>query len=593
MQKRFVVNFFALILLLWATACLLASVAAHVAFSRQAQLEKQTQVQEWGQFVGDLIEREITSRSKNADLEESQLVRSLIQNRRLQLAVFTTSGKYVAGSMTNPPPNLPPEVQMVLKTGRRFTTWNEKHEENRPELRLAWPTQVEGETHIIWAAVDIGPLTTRGFSLRSLLVWNAVVLGIGIPLAWGLTRWLRRRLDVVTTSALEGDPSLRPWDLWEWHALAKRLGDYVSQQRREMEVLQGIAREHQAVLEHLPDGLLFVTPAGRVAKHNPAAARLLRLSGPLAEGLSIRECLRKPEFLSWVEDLLSLKRPPVLSLHNDDPEQHLEIRGTELKGPDQRVHGFLLIIRDMTRTWAADRVRRDFVANVSHELRTPLTSIKGFLETLLDGALDDPPQANRFVKIIHDQTERLERIVNDLLILARLEGEHEQPITREPVRVEELVLCLVDACRFQAEQRKMRFHWEVPGDLTIRVNSRLLHQALVNLLDNAIKYSDPNKEIRILARVEEKEIIFEVQDQGWGIEARHLPRIFERFYRVDPSRSRQLGGTGLGLAIVKHVAQIHGGRVTVESRVGRGTTFRIHLPNEHVVLEASAGPQPK
>ncbi|HQF14143.1 MAG TPA: ATP-binding protein [Thermogutta sp.] len=585
MQQRSFVNIFGLIFLPWAIGCLLASVVGYVGLTWQERSLKQAQAEEWERFISGLIEGEIGSQPKITDLQESRLLQSLIQNTRLELAVFTASGKYVVGSVTNPPPNIPSEVQMVLKTSQRFTTWTEKRGQGRPQLRMAWPRQVEGKTHIIWAAIDLGTVTGNGPSLRSLLAWNVVFFAIGLPFAWGLTWWLRRRLDVVTKSALEGEPSLRPWDLWEWHALAHRLRDYVAQQRQQIEVLQGIARDHQAVLEHLPDGLLFVTPAGRVAKHNPAAGQLLRFPGTLAEGLSIRECLRKPEFLTWVENLLSLKRPPVLSLHNDDPEQHLEIRGAELKGPDQRVHGFLLIIRDMTRTWAADRVRRDFVANVSHELRTPLTSIKGFLETLLDGALEDPPQANRFVRIIHEQTERLERIVNDLLILARLEGEHEQPITREPVRVEELVLGAVDACRYQAEQRGMQLHWEVPKDLTIRVNGRLFHQALVNLLDNAIKYSDPNKEIRILVRPGEKELIFEVQDQGWGIEARHLPRIFERFYRVDPSRSRQLGGTGLGLAIVKHVAQIHGGRVTVDSRVGVGTTFRIHLPVEHVLHE--------
>jgi two-component system phosphate regulon sensor histidine kinase PhoR len=284
---------------------------------------------------------------------------------------------------------------------------------------------------------------------------------------------------------------------------------------------------------------------------------------------------------------MALQHPQELFLHSEELGQHLEIRGNELKAPDNRVRGFLIIIRDMTRAWQADRVRRDFVANVSHELRTPLTSMKGFLETLLDGAIDDPAQAIRFVKIVHEQTERLESIVNDLLTLARLESESEQPIARESVRVDELVAGVVDACRLLAEQRSMRIHCETPNDLIVNVNSRLFHQALVNLLDNAIKYSDPGKEIRISVRREAAEVIFEVEDQGWGIEARHLPRIFERFYRVDPSRSRQLGGTGLGLAIVKHVAQIHGGRVTVDSRVGVGTIFRIYLPERLIVATAT------
>lgn len=589
MRMRGLANVFTWLFLPWVCACSVTLTVAHFALVWREKAHETRQAQSWGLFLRDLIEQELDSQESIAHLKGSKVLATLGRNYRLDLAVLSSSGEQVLSGGTTSAA-IPPEARAVLDRGETFATWIGEQRAGRRRLVVVWPKTTETERYLIWASIEL-PLTTKDRQFHLLMGGGVLILALGIPVVWGLAWWSKRRLEVTKRSILEGVPFLKEWDLREWQSLARDLGDHIAQQRRQIEVLEKIAFEHQAVLENLSDGLLFVTLDGRVVKHNSAASRLLRLPAASAEGFPVRECLRRPEFLAWMDALLSFKQPTVLAIHSDDPEQHLEIRGAELKGPGDRAQGFLLIIRDMTRAWAADRVRRDFVANVSHELRTPLTSIKGFLETLLDGALDDPPQANRFVRIIHEQTERLERIVNDLLTLARLESEHEQPITRECVAVKELLTGAVEACRFQADQRSMRIRCVALEDLMINVNGRLLQQALVNLLDNAVKYSDPNKEISVIVHREDKEIIFEVQDQGWGIEARHLPRIFERFYRVDPSRSRQLGGTGLGLAIVKHVAQLHGGRVTVESRVGVGTIFRIHLPGQ-VVAEGTPRESP-
>ena len=224
-------------------------------------------------------------------------------------------------------------------------------------------------------------------------------------------------------------------------------------------------------------------------------------------------------------------------------------------------------------------MRRDFVANVSHELKTPVTSIKGFAETLEDGALDDPQTARRFVGIIAGQADRLNSIIGDLLALSTLEqrdgrvrcsARGGRPLRRPgspsrsaSPRREAKGIALVVTCAASCSRA---------------VNPPLLEQAVVNLVDNAIKYSPEGSAVDVALTEAEDEIVISVSDQGPGVPREHLPRLFERFYRVDKARSRDLGGTGLGLAIVKHIAQAHGGRVSVDSVVGQGSTFRIHLP---------------
>jgi len=226
-------------------------------------------------------------------------------------------------------------------------------------------------------------------------------------------------------------------------------------------------------------------------------------------------------------------------------------------------------------------MRRDFVANVSHEIKTPLTAIKGFVETLHQKTVETPEEAERFLGIISKHVDRLNTIIEDLLMLSRIENEGERgDIQREKTRLRDIFQNAVQICRPQADEKRIRIELEGDEGFAAMVDPILLEQAVVNLLDNAVKYSEPQKTVRILARAVDHEIQIQVQDHGIGIEKKHLPRLFERFYRVDKARSRALGGTGLGLAIVKHIAQAHGGQVTVESNLGEGSLFTIHLPRD-------------
>ncbi len=224
-------------------------------------------------------------------------------------------------------------------------------------------------------------------------------------------------------------------------------------------------------------------------------------------------------------------------------------------------------------------IRRDFVANVSHELKTPITSIKGFVETLLEGAASKPEDARRFLGIIAKQADRLNAIIEDLLLLSRLEQENSKPsISVTDCRLKGVLQAAIQVCCLQAEEKGIAVALHCPDDLSARVNAPLIEQAVVNLVDNALKYSEPGKSVEVKSGQTASETLITVTDHGCGIETEHLPRLFERFYRVDKARSRKLGGTGLGLAIVKHIVQAHQGRVEVESTPGVGSSFTLVLP---------------
>jgi two-component system phosphate regulon sensor histidine kinase PhoR len=240
--------------------------------------------------------------------------------------------------------------------------------------------------------------------------------------------------------------------------------------------------------------------------------------------------------------------------------------------------GCLLVIHDITRMMHLETVRRDFVANVSHELKTPITSIKGFVETLSDGALDDRPRAERYLEIIGKHANRLERIIEDLLSLARLEQQEKQTLEIQAVPVFSLCEEARQSCELLAQEKGIRISIEGPRELQWRANVSLMTQAILNLLDNGIKYSSPKTSIRLVIEATEGYVLLKVIDQGRGIPPKDLRRIFERFYRVNKERSREVGGTGLGLSIVKHVVTLHGGTVQVESQENEGSTFTIQLP---------------
>ena len=298
-------------------------------------------------------------------------------------------------------------------------------------------------------------------------------------------------------------------------------------------------------------------------------------------GRSIQEVVRNLELQQLVAGILAQGAPIeaeiILTVGGQD--RTLQASGTVLRGgDDDHPIGAVVVLNDVTRLKRLESVRRDFVANVSHELKTPVTSIKGFTETLLDGALDDPEAARRFLRIVDGQADRLNAIIQDLLALSALEAGQELRPPLEEADVCDVVSVAVEECATKAAARRIALRRTCSGQVFAAINPPLLEQAVVNLIDNAIKYSPEGSDVDVLLEERSDEIAIEVRDEGPGIARQHLPRLFERFYRVDKARSRDMGGTGLGLAIVKHIAQVHGGGVSVSSELGKGSIFTLHLP---------------
>jgi len=340
--------------------------------------------------------------------------------------------------------------------------------------------------------------------------------------------------------------------------------------------------EQEAVLNSMVEGVLAIDGDERLLWLNRTAARLLDIAAETARRRSIHEVVRNTDLQRFLDRMPASDEPLEMDLafRVAGEPRDMQARGAALRDEEGRRIGALVVLNDVTRLRRLETVRRDFVANVSHELKTPITSIKGFVETLLDGALQNPEDAERFLRIIARHADRMDAILEDLLALSRLEGQHgEAAMAMETASIGEVIVAALQSCAARAAEKEIRVELTGEQDAKVRANPALLEQAFVNLIDNAVKYSPPGSSVTVNVERAGGDTVIRVIDQGCGIAREHLPRIFERFYRVDTGRSRKLGGTGLGLAIVKHIAQVHQGAVAVESTLGSGSTFSLHLPN--------------
>jgi two-component system phosphate regulon sensor histidine kinase PhoR len=367
----------------------------------------------------------------------------------------------------------------------------------------------------------------------------------------------------------------------EFGSLAVVINEMAAELEDRIRLITAQRNEQEAVFLSMVEGVLAVDMGERVLRINRAAGALLGVNPADAQGKTIQEVVRNPELQKFVGQTLSSRKAPTEGeiLLREEGERWLQAHGAALHDASGRQMGAVVVLNDMTRIRRLEGFRREFVANVSHEIRTPITAIKGFVETLLDGAMREPESAEKFLGIIARQADRLNAIINDLLLLSKLEQQGERgPVTTEPAAIRGVLDAAIELCAFKADRKNISIRVRCEETLRAKVNVPLLEQALVNLVDNAVKYSEPGKPVTVEAALRNGSLVIQVRDEGPGIEREHLPRIFERFYRVDKGRSREMGGTGLGLSIVKHIAQAHGGSVAVQSEPGKGSLFTIILP---------------
>ncbi len=334
----------------------------------------------------------------------------------------------------------------------------------------------------------------------------------------------------------------------------------------------------QAILSGMSDGVIIMDNWGRVILLNQVVEKLFRITMPASKGKNIVRVIRDYELEKLLHESLETGKSIKKQIQVLTPDRRVfRVYVTPTNTGEDRGE-VVALLRNITDRKMLEEMRSEFVANVSHELRTPLTSVRGFAETLLDGALEDPKTARNFLEIINKETERLTKLLDELLNLSRYEDKN-NVITMEKIDMGDLIKRIVDIISPRALEKNLTITTDLPEDLPmVQGDPDMLRQVLINLIDNAVNYTMPGGTICVAASIEQGELRVDVKDNGSGISPEHLSRLFERFYRVDKARSRELGGTGLGLSIVKHIVESHQGRVQVESKVGKGSTFSFLLP---------------
>jgi two-component system phosphate regulon sensor histidine kinase PhoR len=398
----------------------------------------------------------------------------------------------------------------------------------------------------------------------SILAFLAVLIA-----AWYAWRYykLRRETDEYASHVRELHSDTRVKDLQN---LSSAITSLVAAFDLRHSTLESERARLATVLDQITDGVLIADANGIIRLANPAAGRLFQASNPVDR--SIAEVVRHHQLVEAWRRCQQTRQLQSESVEVPTRHQYLQL----VVIPDQHSSGSLLLAQDLTHIRRLETVRRDFISNLSHELRTPLASLKALTETLQDGALEDPPAARRFIDHIQIEVDALSQMVTELLELSRIESGR-LTLDIRPVSPHYLLDSASRRMRLQAERAGLRLHVECVESLPkVQMDVQRVEQVLVNLIHNAVKFTHPGGDILLFAEAGPGEVRFAVRDTGIGIPAEDVPRIFERFYRVDKSRSGS--GTGLGLSIAKHIVEAHKGRIWAESREGQGSTFIFALP---------------
>lgn len=337
----------------------------------------------------------------------------------------------------------------------------------------------------------------------------------------------------------------------------------------------------EAILKSITDGIIILDPRGNILFANKSFKQLIK-TDESPEGKHFIEVIRNLDLLNLLRSAMNSMEEvgEELTIRKSWGEISIFAKAMPMLGQEGGIKFLIVLLHDITKLKQLENIRKDFVANVSHELKTPVTAIKGYAETLLDGAIDDRENASKFVEIIKKQADRLSELIDDLLTLSRIES-GDIVIEKKNIAIEELVQSVFEIFMERAQKKGIKLDREISKNAIINADRNKIIQILINLVDNAIKFTEEGS-VKISFNMENGDFVLSVKDTGIGIPKEHLPRIGERFYRVDRARSRQLGGTGLGLAIVKHLVIAHGWDLKIDSEIGKGTEIKIIIPSKDV-----------
>lgn len=453
-------------------------------------------------------------------------------------------------------------------------------------LYIAVPLAVDGHNiAVVRAAVPLADVRDSIDALHSQSITVGIVIAllaglISLFLSGRISRPLQElRRGVEAFGAGKFDQKLPSSPVAEIDLLADTMNHMATQLNDRISTVTRQRDEQNSLLFCMMEAVIAIDLHKHVIRMNRSARDLFCVAGDAFKGRNIEEIVRNPDLHAVTTKALECSNLVEGDIYLADRDKHLSAHGTGLHDAEGEKIGALIVLNDITRLRKLERMRKDFVANVSHELKTPITSIKGFAETLIDGAAANQEDLDRFLNIINKQAARLQSIVEDLLSLSEIEHDADRnEIDLQESGLQNIIDLALQTCRASANRKKINLQQEPAADCRANVNVQLLEQAVINLIENAIKYSDSGTDVTVGCKALEGEVVISVSDSGPGIAKKHLARLFERFYRVDKSRSRKLGGTGLGLAIVKRVAIAHGGRAEVDSDLGKGSTFSIILP---------------
>ncbi len=540
--------------------------------------------------VRSLLVEEIINRSPSASPDSLQaLCKNLGADIETRITLITLDGIVIADSDENPA-NMDshhdrPEVIDAL-AGDEGVSKRSSYTLEEDHLYLARLIQQSEPKMILRVSFPISDLTATLEDLKTSLILGGVLIILLLAFVnWYLSGQILKPIAIMEAGArrfAKGKLKTKvpESNIQELGSLGHSLNQMAEQIYDRIRVITQQKNEQLAIMSSMTEGVLALNPEGHVLSCNRAAAEMFGLQPNAILDRPLHEVIRNTELIDFATKVLGTRKSRDCRILIYAPEERsLNVVGSKMPAKKGALGGAVLVFTDLTQIQKLEGVRREFVANVSHELKTPITSIQGYVETLLDGALDDAANAYNFLEIISKHATRLGQIVDDLLELSRIEELNEgeaQHLKLTPLKP--LVDATINEFRPAAESMSITIATHIEDDVELELNAKLFSHALGNLLDNAIKYSDQGGTVTFRTKVDATHIILEITDTGQGISNEHLSRIFERFYRVDKGRSRDIGGTGLGLSIVKHIARIHNASLKVESKVGEGSTFRFIFP---------------